>query len=132
MNVWMKLLGTPDWPVPDAWIHERSELLSSVRFGGDKPPMDVAAGDRLVYYAVGWQRFFAIAEVISEHPYEATITDEWNARWPWVVDVRILQKKRRLIEAPSVLELGQIPDRRHQSYVPLTRSQLELAERLLG
>jgi hypothetical protein len=55
--------------------------------GGDQPPTEIATGDRLVYYAVGWERFFAIAEVISDEPYEPTATQEWEAQWRWAVDI---------------------------------------------
>jgi hypothetical protein len=131
VSTWLKLLGKADWQMPDAWTHERPELLRYVRLGGDQPPTEIAAGDRLIYYAVGWQRFFAIAEVTSA-PYEPTVTHEWEAQWPWAVDVRVTKKKNRLIDAPSILVLGSTPDRHHQGHVPLTAIQLEKAEKALG
>jgi hypothetical protein len=41
-----------------------------VRIGDAHKPVGISRGDELVYYAVGWQRIFAIAEVISQAPYE--------------------------------------------------------------
>lgn len=131
-NCWLKLLGKADWKMPDSWTLERPELLKYVRLGGGKRPTEIRAGDRLVYYAIGWQCIFAIAEVLSDQPYEPTITHEWEEQWPWAVDVRILTKKRRLTEAPSVLVLGTTPDRRHQGYVPLTSAQLAQAEEAIA
>lgn len=132
VSAWLKLLGTADRPVPEQWAHDRPDLLKAVAFGGDEPPADISTGDRLVYYAVGSGRFFAVAEITSEHPYERTITHEWEAQWPWMFDVRILAKKRRLSEAPSVLELGPTPDRHHKGHVPLSAEQADKAERVLG
>jgi hypothetical protein len=114
MGSWLKLLGKADWKVPDAWSHKRPELLRYVRFGGKQPPTEIAAGDSLVYYAVGWERFFAIAEVTSGEPYEPDITHEWETQWPWAVDIRIVKKALRLSDAPSILTLGSTPDRRHR------------------
>lgn len=131
MGSWLKLLGKADWKMPDAWTHERPELLRYFRLGGDRPPTEIAAGDRLVYYAVGGERFFAIAEVISGEPYEPAITHEWEAQWSWAVDIRIIQKKLRLSDSPSILILGSTPDRRHQGHVPLAVEQLEKAEQAL-
>jgi len=132
MGCWLKLLGKAEWKIPDAWTHERPELLRYIRFGGDQPPTEITAGDRLVYYAIGWERFFAVAEVISDRSYEPKVTHEWEAQWPWAVDVRVLKKKLRLSEAPSVLALGPTPDRRHQGHVPLTDDQLQQAETALA
>jgi hypothetical protein len=130
MRSWLKLLGTADWPMADAWLHDRQELLTQARFAD--PPGDISKGDRLVYYAVGWQRFFAIAAVRSDTPYEAVHNPEWEARWPWVLDVVLEKKVMRISSAPSSLELGDLPDLRHKSYVPLTDGQLAKAKKLLG
>jgi hypothetical protein len=131
MGAWLKLLGKADWKMPDPWTHERKELLRCVRFGGDTPPTEIAAGDRLVYYAIGWECFFAVVEVISDEPYEPAVTHEWEAQWPWAFDIKVIKKKLRLSESPSILTLGSTPDRRHQGHVALTTAQLEKAERAL-
>lgn len=131
MGAWLKLLGKVDWKMPDAWTHERKELLHRVRFGGDMPPTEIATGDRLVYYAVGWECFFSVVEVISGEPYEPAVTHEWEAQWPWAFDIKVIKKKLRLSDSPSILALGSTPDRRHQGHVALTTAQLEKAERAL-
>jgi hypothetical protein len=47
---------------------------------------------------------------------------------PCAVDTRIITKKQRLSEAPSILVLGPTPDRRHRGHVPITTEQMEKAE----
>lgn len=131
MNAWLKLLGKADWKMPDAWTHDRKELLRRVRFGGDTPPPEISAGDRLVYYAVGWECFFAVVEVISGEPYEPATTHEWETQWPWAFDIKVIKKKLRLSDSPSILALGSTADRRHQGHVPLTVAQVKKAEQAL-
>jgi hypothetical protein len=131
MNAWLKLLGKADWKMPDAWTHDRKELLRRVRFGGETPPLEISAGDRLVYYAVGWECFFAVVEVISGEPYEPAVTHEWEAQWPWAFNIKVIKKKPRLSDSPSILALGSTADRRHQGHVPLTAAQVKKAEQAL-
>ena len=132
MASWLKLLGkAPDQLLPDRWAFDRPDLLEHVRFGDAHKPTDISSGDELVYYGVGWQRIFALAVVASDEPYETTFTTEWEQAWPWVLDVRVTAKKRRLSEAPGVMELGTIPDLRHQGYVPLTAEQLAKAKSVI-
>jgi len=106
MNAWLKLLGKTDWKMPDAWTHDRKELLHRVRFGGDAPPTEIVGGDRLVYYAVGWECFFAIAEVISGEPYEPEVTHEWEAQWPWAFDIKIIKPILRTVPPRVVSAFG--------------------------
>ncbi len=133
MSSWLKLLGkAPDQLVPDRWAFDRPDLLERVRFGDAHKPTDIGKGDELVYYGVGWQRIFAIAVVTSEEPYETTLTTRWEQDWPWVLDVRVTAKKRKISEAPSVMELGTTPDLRHEGYVPLTAAQLSKAKSVIA
>ena len=77
-------------------------------------------GDRLVYYASGWKRVFALVEVI-EAPTDAYPI---SARWPWTVAVEPLVVVPRLENAPPVETLG-IPPRSmsQQSHIRISVHQ---------
>jgi hypothetical protein len=57
-------------------------------------------GDRLVYYAAGWRRVFAILEAVDE-PYR---TD--HERWPWRIAVEPLLVVPVLSNAPPIEAIG--------------------------
>ncbi len=69
MQHWLKMVGAANWPLPNEWLADgggrRTDLLDRVRFSRSRRPSGVRAGDRLVYYAAKWQRYFAVVEVIS-------------------------------------------------------------------
>ena len=63
------------------------------------------AGDRLVYYAAGWRRVFAIVEVLDE-PTDRVAHTANPARWPWSVAVEGLLVIPHLESAPPVEAIG--------------------------
>jgi len=102
---WLKALGHAKWSLPDAWLEDERGVARLHRTGFPRRPR-MEPGDRLVYYASGWKRVFAIVEV-TEPP-----TDEHpvSARWPWTVAVEALVIVPRLENAPPVEAMG-IPPR---------------------
>jgi hypothetical protein len=131
MRGWLKLVGTSDWQLEDPWVAQRRDLLREVRFGELHPPDPISRGDRLVYHAVGKQRFIAVMEVRDDEPVRDPQPVEWEKRWPLILHVRPLLRVSRVSDGPLTSSLGELPDRTHQGFVPLADAQLSLAERLL-
>jgi hypothetical protein len=116
-----------DW-LTTGWGNQknRTDLLDRVRFAKNKRPSGVHAGDRLVFYAAGWERFFGIAIVLSDQPYEAAEPGE--ERWPWVLDVRVPLVVPRLEIAPHISQIEVANTSvRQQSHIRLSDSQYALA-----
>jgi hypothetical protein len=65
----------------------------------------MAPGDRLIYYAAGWRRVFAVVEVVSE-PTDAVAHTSNPARWPWSVAVEALLVVPHMANAPPVEAIG--------------------------
>ena len=59
------------------------------------------------------------------------MSKEWERRWPLVLDVKTLLRVGRVSRAPSTSALGLDENLAHQSYVPLTKQQYELAAEAL-
>ena len=101
---WLKALGHATWSLPDAWLEDgRTARLS--RTGFPRRPR-MAPGDRLVLYAAGWRRVFAIAEVVAEPVAEAVPGSPDARRWPWSVAIEPLLAVPRLQNAPPVEAIG--------------------------
>lgn len=129
MTPWLKLVGAADWPVPEHWVAQRSDLLHEVRFGRTHPPEAIALGDHLVYHAVGDRRLIAIVEVTDAEARDLPRTGE--ERWPLVRAVRPVMKIGRVSQAPSTDILNLPDDLRNQSFVKLGRPQYEQASAAL-
>ncbi len=100
----------------------RLDLLDRVRFARNKRPSGVQRGDRLVFYAAGWERFFGIGIVVSDEPYEQTEPGE--ERWPWVLDVEVPLVVPRLRLAPMLTQIDVASTSvRQQSHIRLTNEQ---------
>lgn len=103
MTHWLKALGHARWSLPDAWLADggtrRLERTSFPRRPRIEP------GDRLVYYASGWKRVFALVEVVGA----PTDEDPLSERWPWSVAVEPLVVVPLLANAPPVEALGVPP-----------------------
>src|SRR3981189_1950386 len=94
-----------DWLTTPWGEHaNRTEILDHVRFAKNKRPSGVKVGDRLVFYAAGWERFFGIGIVTSDEPYEQIASNE--ERWPWMLDVRVPLIVPRLKLAPRISEIN--------------------------
>jgi hypothetical protein len=96
---WLKTIGHSGWSLPDDWLAGAGgpDRLRSTGFPR-RPRM--SEGDRLVYYAAGWRRIFAVLEVTGE-PYAVE-----HARWPWRVAVEALLAVPLLSNAPPVEACG--------------------------
>jgi hypothetical protein len=132
MRGWLKLVGTSQWQLPEAWGIERKDLLREVRFSELHPPESISRRDRLVYHAVGHQRIVALVEVLDDEASLDPHPSEWEKQWPLILHVRPLVRIARVSWAPPTSSLGQLPDLVHQGFVPLTDAQLQTAERLLA
>ena len=128
MTHWLKALGHAGAPLPDAWLEDGGAQRRLGRTGFPRRPR-MAPGDRLVYYASGWRRVFALVEVVDE----PTDAEPWAARWPWTVEVEPLGVIPRLENAPPVEAIG-VPARSmsQQSHIRLRPEQYELAVEVLG
>jgi len=105
---------------------DRTDLLDRVRFAKNKRPSGVHMGDKLVFYAAGWERFFGVASVISDEPYE--FIEPGEQRWPWVLDVETPLVVPRLDLAPHLSEIEVANTSvRQQSHIRLTEEQYRLA-----
>lgn len=134
MTPWLKMVGAARQPLSTDWLNgmdveegrNRRDLLERVRFPRTKRPSGVEAGDRLVYYAAGAYRYFAIVEVLSSEPYR---TDE-DPRWPYALDVKPLLLVGHIDDAPPLSDLrlrkGNLSVR-HQSHILLTPDQFASA-----
>ncbi|MDQ5807046.1 MAG: hypothetical protein M3320_00040 [Actinomycetota bacterium] len=126
MQHWLKMVGAANWPLPNEWLADgggrRTDLLDRVRFSRSRRPSGVRAGDRLVYYAAKWQRYFAVVEVISTESYE----EEAESRWPLALDVEAKLLVPKLSIAPPVTDLNLRAGNysvRTQSHIALNREQ---------
>ena len=59
------------------------------------------------------------------------MSKEWERWWPLVLDVKTLLRVGRVSRAPSTTALGLNENLAHQSYVPLTKGQYQLAAEAL-
>jgi hypothetical protein len=128
MRGWLKLVGTADWKLPELWAIERRDLLREARFSELHPPDPSSRGDHLVYHAVGYQRIVAVVEVLDDEPSLDPHPSEWEKKWPLILRVQPLLRISRVSAGPLSSSLGELPDRSHQGFVPLTEAQLRLAE----
>ena len=95
---WLKALGHAGWSLPDAWLED--DGAARLRRTGFPRRPRIEPGDRLVYYASGWRRAFAIVEAVGE---PETVD---HPRWPWVVRVEPLLAVPLLSNAPPVEAIG--------------------------
>jgi hypothetical protein len=96
-RTWLKTIGHAGWSLPDDWLADGADRLRTTGF--PRRPR-IAPGDRLVYYAAGWRRIFAVVEVTTE-PFTVE-----HPRWRWRVDVEPLLAVPLLSNAPPVEAAG--------------------------
>jgi hypothetical protein len=95
---WLTGIGHARGALPEAWLAERPGVLTRTAF--PRRPR-IVPGDRLVYYAAGWRRVFAIVEAVGPP------TDEIaHPRWPWSIAVEGLLVIPHLESAPPVEAIG--------------------------
>jgi hypothetical protein len=128
---WIKPFGTsnPRRLVPDHWT-ERFRLdpfpLMSGPARAETPPQ-IAAGDRVLFHAVGYARLFAVAEVLGDPKFSTT--SKWAPRWPWTYECRVDAWVPRISDGPRSMDvaakraMGRI--QRGAQYARLTADQYE-------
>ena len=99
---WLKGIGHARWSLPEAWLAERPAILEGTGF--PRRPR-IVPGDRLVYYAAGWRRVFAIVEAVGEPTDQIAHTSN-PARWPWSIAVEALLVIPHMENAPPVEAIG--------------------------
>lgn len=101
MQYWLKSLGTAEENLDQLWVGPHDDVLEAFACPKDRRP-GFAKGDRVVYYAAGWQKIFAIVEVIKEAVHNPNWKEWQGDRWPYVVEVRPLLAVPDLEIAPYV------------------------------
>ena len=121
---WLKGIGHARGPLPETWLAERPAILERTAF--PRRPR-IAPGDRLVYYAAGWRRVFAVVEAIDE-PTDRVAHGADPARWPWSIAVEALLVVARLENAPPVEAIGVAArSMSQQSHIRLSSEHYERA-----
>jgi EVE domain len=100
MADFLKTLGGAAAPLPDDWDGSRHPGFGREFVASRRGIRAITRGDRIAYYAAGWQVVFAWGNVTSV-PYEQD-SDEW----PWRVDVELERSVKLLHEG---LPLRQVP-----------------------
>jgi hypothetical protein len=122
---WLKGIGHARGSLPSAWVAEgRASILE--RTGFPRRPR-IAPGDRLVYYAAGWRRVFAVVEAVEEPTDRVRHTSD-PARWPWSVAVEALLVIPHLDSAPPIEAIGVAArSMSQQSHIRLSEEHYALA-----
>lgn len=123
MKYWLKLIGTTEDPVD---CYKKTYVALKPKRGFPR----IEKEDKMVLYASGKYRVFAIADVTS--PVERT---DQHKRWPFEVKVKIdpnLDVERGvLIDKISVGKRDLRQSIQRQSYIELEKSEYDEAVRLL-
>jgi hypothetical protein len=119
---WLKGIGHAGASIPEAWLRDgRTGMLE--RTGFPRRPR-IEPGDRLVYYAAGWRRVFAIVEVVGA----PTDRESQSPRWPWTVAVEPLIVVPHMENAPPVEAIGVAArSMSQQSHIRLSEEHYALA-----
>jgi hypothetical protein len=118
-GLWLKALGSGTQHLPSYWIQGRSELLKSIRFPPKRVPT-LMQGDLVLYYAAGWQRIFAAAQLTSDAHYAPA----GSTSFPWKADVRVFLLVPNLDFAPDLRRAGINPlSVRNKSHIRITPQQ---------
>jgi hypothetical protein len=122
---WLKGIGHARGALPEAWLADgRGAVLQ--RTGFPRRPR-IEPGDRLVYYAAGWRRVFAIVEAVDD-PTDRIAHTSNPARWPWSVAVEALIVLPHLDSAPPVEAIGVAArSMSQQSHIRLSAEHYERA-----
>ena len=121
MTFWLKMIGTSDrhWPV------DRRYDRGHIGFRGRKPS-GVHPGDRMMLYAVGSKRLFAVVDVVSDWK------DNDEEGWPYRVDIHwppaVNVAPSDGVDAKDVS--ADLTERvRRRSHTRLSSGEFELAEK---
>lgn len=119
MTIWLKSWGTGRDPMPVGrpwWLRDDAGVtgesaLEEAWFSG-KRRVWIAPGDVLVYYAVGHQYVFAIAEVVGR-PY----TRRDGSAWPLRLPVRLLFTVPDILDGVHLPSLPMPSGKRYQDAI---------------
>ena len=122
VSYWLCPRGTSDEPLPEDWygrIDWRRENTQGYGTGRRGTPK-LLPGDQIVWYAVGHQVMYGLAEVM-ERPLDK-IVRPWqsNEGWNWFIKTRTSLVIPNLSRAPS-LKQAELPSGSVRSYRSLTR-----------
>jgi len=123
-SYWLCPRGTSERPFPKDWFdrsdwrHENTHGYGTGRRGTPK----LLPGDQIVWYAVGHQVMYGLAEVLEE-PLDK-IVREWQSDqgWNWFVKTRTTLVIPDLERAPSLKQAG-LPPGSVRSYRSLTKDR---------
>jgi hypothetical protein len=101
VRYWLKSLGTAEGNLERLWLGPHRDALKAFACPRKGRP-SFQTGDRVVYYAPGWQSIFGIVEVIGEAEFNPSWRKWQGERWPWVVRVQPLLLVPDLELAPHV------------------------------
>jgi hypothetical protein len=118
-RIWLKALGSSEERLPPNWVDGGSPLLRSIRFpAGRVPTLEV--DDLVIYYAAGWQKIFAAAQVKQRPKHRP----QGHSRWPWEAKVDVFLLVPDLGFAPDVRRAGiNTLSLRNKSHIRLTEKQ---------
>ena len=124
MTFWLKMIGTSERHWPENLSYDRGHI----EFRGRRPS-GVRPGDRMILYAVGSKRLFAVVDVISE--WQESDEEEWpyriDIKWPAAVNVAPSSGVYANEVSPDLTERV-----RRKSHIRLTEQEFQLAATKLG
>jgi hypothetical protein len=118
-RVWLKALGTSRQPLAALWMEDRPELVKEIRFPPRTPTLET--GDKVLYYASGWQRIFAAGQLTTN---PKRVHAPGYEDYPWVARVRLHLLVPDLALAPDFRRADiRSTSVRSKSHIRLTESQ---------
>ena len=103
MSYWLKLIGADDFKLEQRPFDDREELETQVRFPRKRVPRELAPGDELIYYAVGYLRIFGrvmLTGTVVENVHHSDA--EVRRRWPDAAPIQPGITIRDLRDAPEL------------------------------
>ncbi|MHB1243881.1 MAG: hypothetical protein ACYC1P_10880 [Gaiellaceae bacterium] len=103
MSYWLKMIGADDFQLEERPFDDREELERQVRFPPKRVPRELAVGDELIYYAVGYLRIFGHARLTGTVVENVHHSDpEVRRRWPDAASIQLGTNIRDLRDAPEL------------------------------
>jgi hypothetical protein len=119
VSYWLKMIGAADFKLEERPFeagNERELETDVVRFPRGKVPRELSPGDQLIYYAVVYQRVFAVAQLDGEvEPDVFDPNPEVRRRWPDAAPIHITGRIDDLRNAPYLANVSlSLQDQIHQ------------------
>jgi hypothetical protein len=123
MTYWLKSHGTGEGRLDRNWTQTAPDGLEGFACPkSGRPSFEV--GDRVIYYATGWQSIYAAVEVTKEAENDPKRWSWQGTRWPWVVEAEPLLLVPDLARAPFVgMALIDTLSVRSQSHIRISQEQ---------